>query len=328
MLGITGIAIVLFIGLLLYFLYRTMDNQQYTFTISKNGNAEIKNGTNMKPPLFVYVPDETGVNKVLDFYGREKNTKDIGLLRWCLNSIILHNNSAFTIALVHSDNLQYYLPETSIRKSNTGEINRKFIATSLLHKYGGVFMPIHTLCFKPLAGIYNQSISYDLTVFSTQPADEQIADIQLSYVMFGNKNSKTLYELTTYLDGRVNGLGGGHSFDERLKQLLLQPKVLILPSTVSASFDMKARPITSENYRLIIKTKLPKKEHVHFHVLALDSFRRDEFLLKLNINEILESKMWISDLLLEANQMELKGEKSNKLPLSGLYQQPNLSVYL
>lgn len=304
-----------------------MNNQKYEFSIDNNGDPHIKNGTNIKPPLFVYVPNETNTNKVLDFYGREKNTKDIPLLRWCLNSIILHNSPSFTIALVHENNLKYYLPELNIRSSNTGNLNQNLISTTLLHKYGGVFMPINTLCFQPIAGLYNQQISYDLTITANYAeSHESISNIKLSNVIMGRKHSQTLKNISDYLNTRANGLGGGHAFDEKLKMLLTTQNVQIIPSSISGNYDAKSRIITSQNYSQIIRTKLPHITQLHFHTLNIDSFRRDNFLLKLNSEDLLTSKMWITTLILSANKMERK-DTNKDLPLSGLDEHDKLVIF-
>jgi hypothetical protein len=327
MLSITSIIIILFIICLGFFLYKHIHNQNFKLILDSNGNTDIKNGTNMKPPLFVYVPNETNANKVLDFYGREKHTKDIPILRWCLNSIILHNSSAFTIALIHKNNIKYYLPNLQIRESNTGNLNENLIATSLLHNYGGVFMPINTLCFQPINGLYNNGISYDLTITANYAkGSENISNVELSDVLMGKKGSETLKKLSDYLSTRANGLGGGHSFDEKIKMLLMSSKVQIIPSTVSGKYDMKSREITSQNYSMIIRTKLPDIRHLHFHTLNIDSFRRDNFILKLDSDELLTSNMWITNLVLAANKME-KNLKNEDLPLSGLEEHKHLTIF-
>lgn len=300
------ILLALFIAISIYLLSSQVDTTQ---KLKPEGDKSVKFRNNTKPLLWVYVPEETGVVKWNSFMGRDRDEKYLAIYRLCLNSIMLHNSKDFHIVLLHKENVSYYLPEFKF-PANTGDVNLKSLRYSILNEYGGVFMPIHTLCFQPLISLYMSNINRsDKEVFVFGNID--------SPIVFA-RNGETTSAFAKYYEERKNGLRGGSSFDEVPNILADKLKVEILDDTLIGNRDIYGEVLTSSSFVSQNSTRMKNQQNMHLVLVKLDTYRKDGFLMRMNDKQLLQANMWITHLITQANKVELeKFSKKDSLPLSG-----------
>jgi hypothetical protein len=287
------IIIVIFLIISIYLLFNQVDNTQ---KLNPEGDKSVKFRNNTKPLLWVYVPEETGVVKWNSFMGRDKNEQYLSIYKLCLNSIMLHNSNDFHIVLLHKDNVSYYLPKFTF-PPNTNRINSNALRFSILNEYGGIYMPIHTLCFRPLISLYSNTKQNDLTVFGNIESDVAIANPR-----------KTANIFAQYYESRKNGLRGGSAFDDIPSKLAEKNKVSIMDDTLIGYRDIYGEELTSSHFVSQNHTRMKNQDNTHLIVIKMDSYRKDSFLLRMSEKQILNSNMWVSYLVAVANQVEYNPE--------------------
>ena len=291
------IIFIIIVIILIYYLYKQVDTSH---KLHPDGDKTVKLKTNNKPLLWVHVPDETGVINWTTFMDRNINTQYLAIYRLCLNSIMLHNSNDFHIVLLHKNNINYYLPEFNY-PSNASDINLLSLKYTILNTYGGIFMPIHTLCFKSLSHVYYTKFG---TIINKNP----------DLIVFGNMNSsivfsyypnKTTKQYAKYYTERKNSLGGGNKFDNIPDTLDVNNKVFILSDDHIGKTDINGDIIdisdfTSQNH---IRTKYQNNQLL----ISIDNdiFSKELFMYKMNEKQLLTSNMWISHLLAKANMVEV-----------------------
>jgi hypothetical protein len=287
------IILALFIVASVYLLFNQVDKTQ---KLNPSGDKSVKFRNNTKPLLWVYVPEETGVVNWNSFMGRDRNEKYLAIYRLCLNSIMHHNSNDFHIVLLHKENVTYYLPNFTF-PANTGMVNCNALRFSILNEYGGMYMPIHTLCFRPLISLYTENQDHDVTVFGDIESNVAIA-----------KSGETTDIFAQYYERRKLGLRGGSAFDDVPTKLAERANVNILDDTIIGKRDIYGEELTSSSFVSQNHTRMKNQEEMYLIVLKLDSYRRDNFLLRMSEKQILTSDMWVSHLVSIANQVELSGD--------------------
>lgn len=121
-----------------------------------NINPRVIRGIHDKPPLFVLCPQQTNQMWWNSFY--ERNTHhipNISFQHTAILSYYIHNMDHYDICVVTPTNLKTYIPDSHIPKvfgSSWAYDIRHYvsIALCLLHRYGGVCVPLHSFCMRPL----------------------------------------------------------------------------------------------------------------------------------------------------------------------------------
>jgi hypothetical protein len=303
------VVIVIFIIASIYLLFNQVDNTQ---KLDPNGDKSVKFRSNTKPLLWVYVPEETGVVKWNSFMGRDRNEKYLAIYRLCLNSIMLHNSNDFHVVLLHKENVSYYLPNFTF-PPNASKVNSNALRFSILNEYGGIYMPIHTLCFRPLISLYT-STEKDVAVFGDIESEVAIA-----------RPGETANIFAQYYEGRKIGLRGGSAFDDIPAKLAAKSNVAILDDSLIGVRDIYGEELTSSQFVSQNHTRMKDQKNTHLIVLKLDTYRKDGFLLRMSEKQILDANMWVSHLVAKANKVELKPE--NVSLLSGWEVPKNTILY-
>jgi hypothetical protein len=285
------IFIFIFTAALIYLLY-TQSN--HNIIPSLYGDKAVITGTNTKPILWIYIPDETNITNWKTFLSRYRDEKQLAIYRICLTSLILHNGDDFHLVLLHKDNIKYYLPDFKL-PPNASNTNMNAMKFSILHEYGGVFLPIHTLVFKSFTKLYESGMNKNISTIMFGNVN--------SNIILSKKNSPLSKELSEYYTTRRDGLGGGSAFDtvptEILDRQIKKGTVALMNRDLLGHVDYEGREILSNRYVSTNTTKF-RDENVIAHVLNLQSFDKDQYLMRMSEAQIKYSDMWISKLTADA----------------------------
>jgi hypothetical protein len=284
----TYILIFVFIVILLYLLH---SQSNYNIIPSYQGDKTVLNGRNTKPVMWIYVPDESNITNWKTYLGRYRHEQQLAIYKLCLTSLILNNSEDFHLVLLHKDNLKYYIPDFKI-PPNASDINKSALKYTILHRYGGVFLPIHTLSFQPLSKLYESNITKKISTILFDDVD--------SNIILSKKDSQFTKELSEYFISRKDGLGGGSHFDKTPQKILLKYMnngiVSVMSGDLIGKLDYEGREILSDRYISTNTTKF-KDDNIIAHVLNLQNFSRDNFLLRMSEKQIRNSDMWIAELV-------------------------------
>ena len=115
-----------------------------------------------KPHLWIWCPTYYNSKQWSSFYSRSNTTYTPDYIKMCIETIKRHNTH-FNIHILNVDNICDYLPEVDKRQVEKNDANYNYdnFVTSILHKYGGIWMPCSTLVFKDLRPLYYHIIDND-----------------------------------------------------------------------------------------------------------------------------------------------------------------------
>lgn len=83
-------------------------------------------------------------------------------LRLCRKSVVRHNEDDFEIILVDPDNLSEYIDVVHPAYEFLSYVHRSdYLRCELLHRYGGIYLDMDTLCFRGLRPLYELLAYYD-----------------------------------------------------------------------------------------------------------------------------------------------------------------------
>lgn len=115
-----------------------------------------------KPILWIHLPFEKNSRNWESFYSRNNNELNQPYLYLTAKSIIDNNYNDFHICLIDDNSFDKLLPDWFINMNFMGENEKKKYRTlgmlKLIYNYGGMCVPVSTLCFDSFKSMYKNNV--------------------------------------------------------------------------------------------------------------------------------------------------------------------------
>tara|TARA_Y100000389_G_scaffold23464_2_gene20077 strand:+ start:11493 stop:12374 length:882 start_codon:yes stop_codon:yes gene_type:complete len=120
-----------------------------------------ENYSNIKPYLWVYVPQDDNSRKWSSFNERKTNNLNTPYIEYTLNTILNKNKDFFNVCVISDNDFVNLIPKwdyeiDSFSGQNKDRI-RELAKQKILYYYGGLFVPPSFLCKKSLRSLYEFS---------------------------------------------------------------------------------------------------------------------------------------------------------------------------
>ena len=257
-----------------------------------------------KPILWIHVPYEINARNWKSFGSRNSNDLNQPYLYLCLKSIIDKCGNDFNICLIDDDSFGKLVPDWIINMNklpyNLQSYIRSIGLCKIIYYYGGLLLPVNTICFSSLLPVYNDikqnnkpffledraSSIYLSDEVRTFPSFEMVGceknNATMNFIInlleenlssdytdetnFLGQNRRQLYKLTRngqihLIDGRTMGIKNDNNKEISIEMLMGETKI----------------DLALKCYALII----PRKE-----VIIRNKY---SWFVQLNIQQILES---------------------------------------
>ena len=166
-----------------------------------------------KPILWLHVPYRVNARQWADFGSRNNTNLNQPYLSLCVKSIIEKCGNDFHICLIDDDSFGKLIPDWMTEMSRIPEpistYMRNIGLCKLVYFYGGMVMPIQTICFKSLKPLYDSMTSTNKPFFienrtNTMNVSKQVSMFP-SYDMFGClKNNQTMKRIIGILEENIS----------------------------------------------------------------------------------------------------------------------------
>jgi hypothetical protein len=157
-----------------------------------------------KPIMWLHVPYRTNARKWSDFGSRNTTNLNQPYLSLCVKSIIDKCGKDFHICLIDDDSFANLIPDWLTDMSRIPEplstYMRNIGMCKLVYYYGGMVMPIQTICMKNMKSLYDSMTGLNKPFFienhtTTMNVSQQVTMFP-SYEMFGAlKNNQTMKKI-------------------------------------------------------------------------------------------------------------------------------------
>jgi len=267
-----------------------------------------------KPILWLHVPYRVNARKWTDFGSRNTNNLNQPYLSLCVKSIIDKCGNDFHICLIDDDSFSNLIPDWLTNMSRVPEpisgYMRKIGLCKLIYFYGGVVMPIQTICFKNLKPLYDAMTSAKKPFFienhTTTISVSQQVTMFPSYDMFGAlKDDTTMKKIIGILEENISRDATNESlFLGQLERFLFEMaqkfEISIIDGKIMGIKDVNNTPITIEN--LFSEEKNDIILHSNNLCMILPSeqiLKRNkyEWFASLNVGQVLQGDYYLAHML-------------------------------
>jgi hypothetical protein len=159
------IAIASFFGRQLQHYYEDMDKDEEYELIRKFLLNDAQDGSlhgTKKPKLWIHTTYGINARQWKSFYSRNSTDLNQPYLHLTIQSIVQHCGSSFHICLIDDESFSKLIPSWSVGLSAMPEPFRQrfreYGLATLLYMYGGMVVPNSFICFRDLAGLYQEGM--------------------------------------------------------------------------------------------------------------------------------------------------------------------------
>jgi hypothetical protein len=271
-----------------------------------------------KPILWLHVPYRINARKWADFSSRNTNNLNQPYLSLCVKSIIDKCGNDFHICLIDDDSFGNLIPDWMTNMSRIPEPISSYMRNiglcKLIYFYGGMVVPIQTICLKNLKPLYDTMTSAKKPFFienhtTTMSVSQQVTMFP-SYDMFGAlKNDTTMKKIVGILEENISRDATNESlFLGQLERFLFEMsqkfEISIIDGKIMGIKDVNNTPInieklfSEENNDIILHSNnlcmiLPSEQ-----ILKRNKY---EWFASLNIGQVLQGNYYLAHLLKSIN---------------------------
>lgn len=271
-----------------------------------------------KPILWLHVPYRINARKWADFSSRNTNNLNQPYLSLCVKSIIDKCGNDFHICLIDDDSFGNLIPDWMTNMSRIPEPISSYMRNiglcKLIYFYGGMVVPIQTICLKNLKPLYDTITSAKKPFFienhtTTMSVSQQVTMFP-SYDMFGAlKNDTTMKKIVGILEENISRDATNESlFLGQLERFLFEMsqkfEISIIDGKIMGIKDVNNTPINIEklfsegNNDIILHSNnlcmiLPSEQ-----ILKRNKY---EWFASLNIGQVLQGNYYLAHLLKSIN---------------------------
>lgn len=178
------IILLLVIGVVLHqrYMYKRYDKwsdpypslQTYLY---QQGRRDIPSTNTHKPIMWIHIPHEYNARHWSSFGSRSSCDLNQPYLHMTVRSVLAHCESSFFIMVIDDTSFSKLLPTWSISLETVPEPSRtkvrQLALCKLLHRYGGMCVPLSFLCFRDLEPLYQRGTAKS-TMFVCENVDANI----------------------------------------------------------------------------------------------------------------------------------------------------------
>ena len=263
----------------------------------KKIQSNFKNIIN-KPIIWIYIDSTVSSIHWNSFYGRN-NIQDLSSLsKFCITSIINKNKDFSQINIVTDTNIKEFVPnfpwcDEKIDK----DIKLNYLKYYVLYNYGGIWITPDTLVFNNFKDIFNKLHYYDSVLIKnldTNSINETIIAC--------NKYSKMIKKILAYVNTRISQ--HNYYFNNNIELLLTEmselDNIYSYNNNINGKYDYNNKIITTENLlstNITLFRNPDKVLFIQFNETKITLELKNNWILRMNQKQLLETNMWISKLL-------------------------------
>ena len=238
-----------------------------------------------KPLLWIHIPYEFNARDWLSFGSRNSTELNQPYLYLTVKSIIKNCDESFNIILIDDNTFKKLIPNWNINiniLADPMKCNiRQLCIAKLIHRYGGMNVPISFLCFKNLIGLYNKGTNDD-TMFVCENYDLNITSTNKLFYpntgfMGAKKENHTIKEFINFMErtisddytAQIHFLG---EFDQWCDNKITKGRMRLIPGTDVGIKTIEEEPVTVET--------LLGENYIHFYEKMYGIWIPDKMILK------------------------------------------------
>ena len=226
-------------GLFVVLIFSVLGNRAYNKMIQDNYNVNkteseimqqvLINETQLakthKPILWVHLPFEKNSRNWDSFYSRNNNELNQPYLYLTVKSIVDNNYNDFHICLIDDNSFGKLLPDWFINMNFLGENEKKKYRIlgilKLIYRYGGMNVPVSTLCFDSIKSLYkDEPFTYETV--SNSILSETVL-LTPNYHFFGSpKENTTVKDLIYKYETCIQNSNDDIYFNGKFEQLCFE----------------------------------------------------------------------------------------------------------
>lgn len=292
--------------------------EHFNFTKKKIKHSIQK--INIKPIIWIYIPTEVSTRFWKHFYSRKSIQQPNSIIELCVKTIYKHNEHFTNIQIIDDDNIKDYIPENKINQFNKipNTFKSLYIKFHILYNYGGLWLENSTLCFKSLKEIFDKLALKDMITFDCSIIKSNISCNKQNRVSLfsiaARKNNPIIKNILDFIIERSNSLICNFNIEDDISNILKlnESKIYHFENT-QRDYQNKSIHIDnliSHNYTVV---KNPDLLFMVVDLSYIKKYRKYQWLLRLNQQQLLESNMWLSKLFRYALRMEQKVYLENNM---------------
>uniref|UniRef100_A0A6C0ENC2 Nucleotide-diphospho-sugar transferase domain-containing protein n=1 Tax=viral metagenome TaxID=1070528 RepID=A0A6C0ENC2_9ZZZZ len=249
-----------------------------------------------KPIIWIYINKSKSSKVWESFYSRRTIDNISTLSEICIRSILSKNNDLGKINIVTDDNLNLYIPNFPGCNEKIDKQSRlNYIKYNLLYNYGGLWVPPDTLCLTNFNSILNKLNHHDLVLIKN--IDNNIDDTFIAC----NKFNPTIKKILENSQRKI--LDHNYYFHNQsgllLNKLHTVENTYIFTNNINGKYDYNNKEITTDNYvsnNLTLFKNPQMVDFLHLNESKISKEIRNNWLLRMNLGQMLETNMWITKL--------------------------------
>lgn len=254
------------------------------------------------PTVWIYNNDTISSRHWASFYSRRYKQPTSAIINLCLRTIIYHTNSAYNIQIFSDDDIPALIPEQlcNIKSCKSEYMKGNLIKYSILHKYGGLWVPNDTIMLQPVSYTQHLDSTY-ITTFSRN--NNNYGDSGISDNIIATKKSNPLIKtLLNYIIRNTltfqNSIEFKHSINKKFNIALINYTnhehydASVLEKCSGEHFNIEDLFTTN----LVKFRNIEQKQFISLHIDEIEQLREFNYALRLSKSQIFKSNLFLSEL--------------------------------
>lgn len=236
-----------------------------------------------KPIMWIYVPYEVSSRFWDTFFSRKDFQKLPPIFNTCLETITKHNKDQWNIIVLRPDSVLSYIDFPNLHTYPSSIDKTEFIKWSILQKYGGLWVPYHTIAING----FNPKMIKDFYYNST------------AEIVGCSKDNMIANKLKETAKTNMCRYKNSSDFTEVYRKFILENNPPS-NSNMDGHMDFNQKTLSSDMLFSQNMTILADVESVDFMILPLkeiESSHKYNVYLRLSKEQLLASNLWVGSLL-------------------------------
>lgn len=255
--------------------------------------VNIQNNNN----IWIYLPTNINPKKWSSFYSRNTVQPIESYKQLCLEKM---NNYHSNINIITDNTISKYCKSLPFFWKSSDiplSLQIDYLKFYILYHYGGIWIKPQTILFQDLSTIQSKLNNYEIITIGNTPK-----------IIAGKKYSPSIKKILHMIHSNIKLVINNYDFinDTETNGLLQHPHFNKLlhhashyhfSSDYNGELDNYNNPITIQNYLSTKDTVFKNKKKILFVEIPEISSFQNQWFLRLSVNQLLTSNLWISRLL-------------------------------
>jgi len=236
-----------------------------------------------KPIMWIYVPYEVSSRFWDTFFSRKDFQKLPPIYNTCLETIQKHNSDKWNIVVLRPDTVLSYIDFPLLHTYPTSMDKTEFIKWSILEKYGGLWVPYHTI---------------SINGFNPKMIDEFYYN-STAEIVGGPKGMYISRKLRELSKGYMCSYKNSSDFTQVYRKLILENNP---PnnSNIDGHMDFNSKTLKADMLfaqNMTILADVNKVDCLILPLKEIETSHKYNVYLRLSKDQLLSSNMWVGSLL-------------------------------